>query len=178
MKLPKRITLSILLCIGVTSQIFAAPMNKALSHSKDTKVMFSQTAGSATLKQQGHSKENYLLVLHNVNKNTLWFTDRPLREAGTMTTQSFIKVWNEGQDNFSKVNPNANLAFTDDTDKLHIIKEGVFTLSNPIYDKANNTLTYNVTLIYETFKTVRSQHLNEPVLFIDGFLCPWGQGGC
>ena len=52
------------------------------------------------------------LRLVNLSPQTIWFTDRPVRKAGHVTTANYMKEWTAaaGKDNFSKDPPNATLS--------------------------------------------------------------------
>ena len=47
------------------------------------------------------------LTLSRVSDNTGWFSDRPFRAAGQATTEEFISLWDEGDNSFADVLPNA-----------------------------------------------------------------------
>jgi hypothetical protein len=52
------------------------------------------------------------LRLVNLSPQTIWFTDRPVRKAGHVTTANYMKEWTAaaGKDNFSNDPPNATLS--------------------------------------------------------------------
>jgi len=68
--------------------------------------MFVQLAGGVT-------KEDGTMSLDRVAPSTLYFSDRPERVVGHMTTQQFIDQWGEGPDSFLADPPNAVLFFAD-----------------------------------------------------------------
>ena len=51
------------------------------------------------------------LVLRNVAPATLFFSDRPQRIVGHLSTEEFVETWGEGEDSFAEVPPNAVLSF-------------------------------------------------------------------
>jgi hypothetical protein len=51
------------------------------------------------------------LVLRNVAPSTLFFSDRPQRIVGHLSTQEFVETWGEGDDSFASDPPNAVLSF-------------------------------------------------------------------
>jgi hypothetical protein len=53
------------------------------------------------------------MTLIGVSPSTLYFSDRPERVVGHMTTAQFVEEWNEGADSFASDPPNAVLSFVD-----------------------------------------------------------------
>jgi hypothetical protein len=51
------------------------------------------------------------LILRNVAPSTLFFSDRPQRIVGHLSTQEFVETWGEGEDSFAEDPPNAVLSF-------------------------------------------------------------------
>ena len=51
------------------------------------------------------------LVLRNVATSTLFFSDRPQRIVGHLSTEEFVESWGEGEDSFAEDPPNAVLSF-------------------------------------------------------------------
>ena len=51
------------------------------------------------------------LVLRNVAPSTLFFSDRPQRIVGHLSTEEFVESWGEGEDSFAADPPNAVLLF-------------------------------------------------------------------
>jgi hypothetical protein len=52
------------------------------------------------------------LILRNVAPSTLYFSDRPQRIVGHLSTEEFVETWGEGEDSFAEDPPNAVLSFT------------------------------------------------------------------
>ena len=76
-----------------------------------------------------------------MDASTIYFSDRPERIAGHMTTETFVDIWDNGDDSFKLSNPNAALSFLDDvTDEVVIV-----ALSHPVLKDGN--LTYDVTVL-------------------------------
>jgi len=78
---------------------------KAAPAADDQKIeyLFVQCADSATL-------EDGLLRLGDVSPTTIYFSDRPERVAGHLTTDEFIGNWGEGENSFAANPPNATLS--------------------------------------------------------------------
>jgi len=66
--------------------------------------MFVQLAGGA-------SASEGKLTLHKISPTTLYFSDRPERVVGHMTTDAFVEDWAMGPDSFAEDPPNAVLSF-------------------------------------------------------------------
>src|SRR4051812_34217837 len=77
---------------------------------EDIEALFVQTAASMT-------GESDRLVLHGLSPSTLYFADRPQREAGHMSTASFVDYWDEGENSFATNPPNAVLSFAEPGDR-------------------------------------------------------------
>jgi hypothetical protein len=63
--------------------------------------------------QTAHAAEHTdgRLVLRNVAPSTLFFSDRPQRVVGHLSTEEFVETWGEGEDSFAEDPPNAVLSF-------------------------------------------------------------------
>jgi hypothetical protein len=68
-------------------------------------LMFVQSA-------EGLTADDKTLRLVNLSPQTIWFTDRPVRQAGHVTTQAYMTEWTAaaGPNNFSKDPPNSTLS--------------------------------------------------------------------
>ncbi len=87
--------------------------------------------------------EKGTITLKGVGPTTLFFSDRPMRIAGHLTTEEYIQMWGEGKDSFASDPPNATLSvFQDDRDKLIDV---VVKLSNP--HLKGDDLTYHVAIL-------------------------------
>ena len=89
---------------------------------------------------------DYFLTLNGVEPNALWYTDRPFRDAGEDTAQSYINdIWPKA---YGSVPPNATLQgflpLADTLDGFYV------TLMSPEYDADTATLTFQVRLLNHT----------------------------
>ena len=66
--------------------------------------MFVQTA-------QGMASDGRTLTLTGITPSTLYFSDRPQRIVGHMSTSDFVELWDQGENSFADDPPNAVLAF-------------------------------------------------------------------
>ena len=116
--------------------------------------MFVQTA-------RGITSDGATLTLRDVTPATLFFSDRPQRVVGHMTTADFVELWGEGDNSFEADPPNAVLAFVEPgadapTDAVIVIKK-------PTLD--NEQLSYSVDVLEGTVPT----QAGPVTLFIDPF---------
>ena len=158
------------------------PMAMDMSHSesKDTTLLFVQTAASGSFTSANSAQGMYILQLTNVRPSVLMFTDRPRRQVGSVNMDAFLqKAWDiKTPDNYATDPPNAVL-MTHDTNEGHE-EAVVITLSKPSYDAAAGTLTYMTKILGRTDasqlgvindKDVSTfpDQFNDPALFIDDF---------
>ena len=81
------------------------------------------------------------LTLHDVSPVTVFFTDRPERIAGNMTTAAFVPFWSTGKDSFLADPPNADISLIEGG-KLNQI---VVVLRDPQLD--GDSLTYAIEVL-------------------------------
>jgi len=143
-------------------------------------ILFSQTAKSAAIKANVARPGWHLLTLNNVNKQTIWFSDRPQRSAGTLPTEKYVANWKKGANNFKMNNPNASLIIFKDKHGLLAEEHAVIQLSQPQYDTKTNTLTYSIKRIANAKNgdTLTAGRFGEVALFIDGLSCGYGDKNC
>ncbi len=84
------------------------------------------------------------LVLSGIDESTPWFTDRPYREAGQITTAEFVALFSEeGANSFAEDPPNADFTCKSGGEVVN----QVVTLTDPVLDEASDTLTYTTALV-------------------------------
>ena len=85
------------------------------------------------------------LRLVNVNQQTIYFSDRPVRIAGHIKMTDYLEEWTEkaGKDNFSANPPNATLSVYESGEPDNTVV--VVEITNPVVDGAD--LLYNYKLI-------------------------------
>ncbi len=96
--------------------------------------LFVQTAGSAML-------ADGVLRMGSVNPATIYFSDRPDRVAGHLTTDEFVATWGEGEDSFASNPPNATLSILAGEQPQEI----VVTITEPRLEDGD--LVYNVSIL-------------------------------
>jgi hypothetical protein len=101
---PRREFLTIAAVTAAAAPLTALPGIASAADSK-VQLMFVQSAES-------FKADDKTLRLVNVSPQTVWFTDRPVRQAGHVTMSNYMKEWTAaaGADNFSKDPPNATLS--------------------------------------------------------------------
>ena len=97
------------------------------------------------------------LALKLISPTTLFFTDRPDRLAGHMTTTDFLSEWDDGENSFAEDPPNAVISIFHENDVLDV----VVTLKNPKLDGKN--LVYDVDVLDGVLPATG----NQCSLFID-----------
>ena len=116
--------------------------------------MFVQTARSFT-------SDGATLTLGDVTPSTLFFSDRPQRVVGHMTTAQFVELWGEGDNSFEADPPNAVLSFLEPG--ADAPTDAVIVIKNPTLE--GGQLSYSVDLLEGTVPT----HAGPVTLFIDPF---------
>src|SRR6266852_9424763 len=91
--------------IALTGGLMLSGLPLARADENKVQLMFVQTADD--LKADGNT-----LRLVNVNQQTLYFSDRPVRIAGHLRMPAYMDEWKagEGPDNFGSDPPNATLS--------------------------------------------------------------------
>jgi hypothetical protein len=98
---------------------------------------------------QGSTLENDKLTLKGIAPATIFFSDRPERIAGHLSTKEFVPFWSEGKDSFAANPPNATLSiFSPDG-----VQDIVLELRNPQFK--GNDLNYDVRLLEGPIPTGR-----------------------
>ena len=141
------------------------------SNNKGPELLFVQTSNGATLTDSA-------LTLTGIGPNTGWFTDRPYREAGQISTEEFILAWGEGENSFADDPPNADFTCTVDGEVVNYVVE----LQNPTLavpyvsegcDSGICVLNYDITFIGPDAAEGRRIECDDPAhLFIDGEFSP------
>jgi hypothetical protein len=85
--------------------------------------------------------EDGSLILESVNDMTLYFSDRPERITGYMTTVEHVQDCGSGDDSFASDPPNADLSILDGEESLQI----VVVLTDPRFD--GDDLIYDVEIL-------------------------------
>ena len=140
-----------------------APLTTALAQPtpeapKEADFLFVQSAKGMTF-----NKAKNALTLTGVSPVTIYFTDRPERIAGNMTTRRFVPFWSEGKDSFKSNPPNADISIVEGSELKQIIVE----LQDPVLK--GDSLTYTVKVLQGTMPAKGA----DVSLFIDIIGRPW-----
>ncbi len=121
------------------------------------------------LNSSGAKLEGGKLTMNGVAANSIVFADRPVRAAGHVTTEQFIKQWDEGADNFIKDPPNATISVLGGDGSK--VEDAVVTLMKPRLEGGN--LTFDVAVLEGSL----SGGGGPAALFIDRGGGSFGGGG-
>ena len=94
-----------------------------------------------TAKGMAFDADQNRLTLNGVSPMTLFFSDRPERIAGNMTTADFVPFWSDGKDSFLSDPPNADISILEDGK----LRQTVVVLQDPRLEGDN--LVYTVRII-------------------------------
>jgi hypothetical protein len=131
-------------------------MTETLAEQLETdESMFVQTA-------QGIDSDGATLTLRGITPSTLYFSYRPQRVVGHMTTADFVDLWAFGDNSFETDPPNAVLAFLEAG--AEVPDDAVIVLKEPNLDGAGN-LAYTIEVLEGTVPA----HAGPVTLFIDPF---------
>ena len=105
--------------IFVTVLLLATLVSPALAEEETCDMLFVQDAKAMVF-------DGSLLTLKEANPNIIFFCDRPVRTAGHMTRDAFMKLVTEGENSFADNPPNAAVSIVGAKDE---VTEVVVTLS-------------------------------------------------
>lgn len=149
--------LTLALCL-VGSTLLGASSSSASEARGDVTVaprLFVQDAQAATAERKRGKR--WKITLTGIDPMTQWFTDRPARDAGRQSTQSFVDQW--AGYGFTADPPNAVIQH-EDADAVAV------ELKNPRYDAENATLTYTAIIDPGSGKRL-ARKMTSVSLFID-----------
>jgi hypothetical protein len=119
----------------VTGTTAAPAADNATAAPKKVHLLFVQNAKSVELK-------NNKMILKGVSPTTIFFSDRPARITGHITTAQVMPRWSKGEDSFSADPPNAVLSVFNQN-KTH---DMVVELRNPVLK--GDMLTYDIKVLH------------------------------
>jgi hypothetical protein len=100
---------------------------------EDIEALFAQTAREVT-------SEGDKVTLHGASPATLYFSDRPQRVVGHLTTKKFVEEWGLGENSFADDPPNAVISFVEKGDATP--EDAIVVLKDPQLE--GDKLTYTV----------------------------------
>lgn len=141
--------------LAATTPIASGLLSAAPTEAKENvQLMFVQTA-------EDLKADDKKLRLVNINQQTLFFSDRPVRLAGHIAMPAYMEEWTKGAgpDNFSNDPPNATLSVLEpgSADNTLVVVE----ISHPVID--GKDLVYDYKLIEGTMP----KSVGATALFID-----------
>jgi len=155
--------------LGVATNLDFAKLCFDKEDAESVSYLFVQEAEGGTLVEEEGG--DYTLTLQDVSESTVVFSDRPVRDAFTMTTAEFVESFSV---DFAGDPPNASLSFELATGGAPSV--AVFTIDHPIYNEGAGTLSYRV----KDIGLSREDSANLPAsfgpasLFIDSLSPPLG----
>ncbi len=120
-------------------------------------LLFIQTAKSGTFVQKDGRN---ILTLVEISPLTVWFSDRPQRATGSINTDLFYALWNEGEDSFADDPPNAALEFTDIFGNPVVV---IVELTNPVYSPESQTFQYDIVILGEATEGLSHYSKNNDI---------------
>jgi len=108
---------------------------------------------------RGVTSDQSTLRLEDVSPSTLYFSDRPERVVGHMTTDQFVEQWSEGPNSFLEDPPNAVLSYASPGED--ILSDAVVVLRDPVV--AGSSLSYSIEVLDGTVPSTSG----AVTLFID-----------
>ena len=115
--------------------------------------LFTMTAGSGSFAEGRLSLAGVPLVVY--------FTDRPYRQAGHMSLQDFMSLWQGDAEDLGNDPPNAELAIYDAGSDA----QSVLIIDEP--EMSEGSISFRVKLLDETIPAT----FGQATLFIDAFPC-------
>ncbi len=122
----------------------------------------------AVINSHGASLQGNALTMTGVSPNSIVFADRPVRAAGHVLTEDFLKEWDEGADSFAKDPPNATISVLGADGAS--VEDAVVVLKAPKLE--GDKLTFEVSVLEGGL----SKATGPASLFIDWFAAR-GYGG-
>lgn len=135
---PKLISSLALVGVLALGLVGAPGAEEKKAEEQKVKLMFVQTADDL-------KADDTTIRLVNVGRQTLYFSDRPVRIAGHLMMDAFLDEWKAGAgaDNFSADPPNATLSVYEPERNENSMS--VIEITNPVID--GKDLVYNYKLI-------------------------------
>jgi len=133
-RFPHRLEIRVAIASAVALAALASIATAASDGEQLVDYLFVQNAASARI-------ADGVLTLGGVNADTLYFSDRPDRIVGRVTSREFVSHWASGRDSFEADPPNAVLTILDGAEPQDITVE----LRNPRFQ--GRDLAYDVKVL-------------------------------
>ena len=139
------VILSVAGCSDDKNRVEAVENNSTEEVGKTTSYLFVQNATSGTFTSNGD--ETYTLTMNGVSSQTIYFSDRPERDAGQIDMQTYL---NSGR--FNDTNPpNAAIDVLNGEEGSDV---AIVELFNPVYDSDAATLQYTARILEDASHSV------------------------
>lgn len=132
MRTPRLLSLIVSAALGM-GLIGIAPTGAVMAEKRatpnrgqDTSVLFALSATVGTVVRRGDKPRRYRLTLQGTDARTVWFADRPARDAGTLRTRALVRRWSAF--GFTKTPPNVALTLKDPAGEMDTV---VAVMRNP-----------------------------------------------
>ena len=103
---------------------------------EEIEALFAQTARALTT-------DGDRVTFHGLSPATLYFSDRPQRVVGHLSSQQFVDLWSEGDNSFAVDPPNAVISFVEVDEKTP--EDAIVILKNP--ELESDSITYTVEML-------------------------------
>lgn len=150
----------------INPSYFLYELNKYNKSEKDN-YFFIQNSEKLDIKTTP-DPNTYRITLNNVIHEVFYVSARPNRVSGSINMNKFLNVWNRiGRNSFKKTPPNAIISGF--PDKLNSSKcfNIAFELTEPKYDKENNTLSYTAIALKGSSPIMKDISIENVSVFID-----------
>ena len=154
-----------LLCCGFFACYANGDIVKATKEQTKEELLFVMAAKDSKVKSNNGKVGE--LILYQVDKSVTYFTDRPMRKAGKMSMEAFLKLWDKG---FEKDHPNSAFVYFEEDGKT-VYTDIPVILDHPKYDKEHDRLTFDIKVLEEK-QRLKTGHFGEVTLFVD-IICAW-----
>jgi len=163
------------IALFVTSACLALALPlRAANESGEIQYLFAQSAENAEI--AASSEGTWTLRLGGVDLDTIWFTDRPARDAGRISKERFVENWNAGADSFEADPPNAVIEVRDASGKTSLVAVTLVSMTQDGGDLVYRIRPLDIKDLGLALRGRAAPALDEipvgnflsPVLFIDG----------
>lgn len=123
--------------------------------------LFVQSAVSGSFVPSDTEEDIYILSLNGAAPVTTYFSDRPYRLSGYITTSDFIASWNDASDDgFLKDPPNAAIQIAGATSTEDVV---IVELLDVLYDQDAGTVKYRTKIVRKVNDSIELFHSrNDP----------------
>jgi hypothetical protein len=133
-------------------------------------LLFTQNAEYASLLKRNHQTNCAVLTLWPINHNIQYFTDEPVREAGYITPEHFVTLWEHQKSKQSKFKPNVDIqASIYDKKTGHMIPYSEAATLNSVKYDAHLHIMHYVACPIKGSSILEKKHLKSVTIFFDNF---------